>query len=185
MNTRWYRNLVAVCLVMVLVLALGAGCKSKKETPLVTELTGSTPDDTGSSMETTTGEGQPNLDLERLLFDPNSESGLKTVYFDFDSSSLRSDALAALRENADKLKQVPNVIVQIAGHCDERGTQEYNLALGERRALAVREHLIQLGVSGDRLITISYGEEDPAAMGHNETAWALNRRAEFNKAQSL
>lgn len=185
MNTRWYWNLAAVSLAIVLVLALGAGCKSKKETPLVTELTGSSPDDSSSSVETTTGDGQPDLDLERLLFDADSESGLKTVYFDFDSSSLRPDALAVLRENAEKLKQVPNVIVQIAGHCDERGTQEYNLALGERRALSVRDHLIQLGISGDRLITISYGEEDPAAMGHNEAAWSMNRRVEFNKAQSL
>jgi peptidoglycan-associated lipoprotein len=132
---------------------------------------------------TTTGDGLPNLDQEALLFD--KYEGLQPIYFDFDSSGLNPQALATLRDNADKIKQSPGVIVQVAGHCDERGTQEYNLALGERRALAVRGHLIKLGVSGDRLITISYGEEFPAAMGSGESVWSQNRRCEFNKAQSL
>ena len=73
-------------------------------------------------------------------------------------------------------------MIQIEGHCDERGTQEYNLALGERRALAVRGHLMKLGISGERLLTISYGEESPASAGHSEEAWQQNRRSEFNKA---
>ena len=77
---------------------------------------------------------------------------------------------------------MPNVIVQIAGHCDERGTQEYNLALGEKRAQSVRNHLRQLGVPGDRLVTISYGEEAPAVPGQSEAAWAQNRRCEFMRA---
>jgi len=128
----------------------------------------------------TTGDGQPDLDLERLLFD--RAEGLQTVYFGFDSSSLSSEAMATLRSNAEKIKQVPGVIIQLAGHCDERGTQEYNLALGERRALAVREHLINLGVPGNRLVTISYGKEQPAVQGSNEAAWAMNRRVEFNRA---
>jgi peptidoglycan-associated lipoprotein len=87
-----------------------------------------------------------------------------------------------LRDNADKIKQVPGVMIQIEGHCDERGTQEYNLALGEKRALAVRDHLIQLGISPSRLVTISYGEESPEVEGHDESAWKFNRRCEFNKA---
>lgn len=142
----------------------------------------------GDGTDTTSVEGSgneglnPNLDLERLLF---SASGLQPVYFDYDSSSLNSSALQTLRENADKIKEVPNIIIQVAGHCDERGTQEYNLALGERRALAVREHLRQLGISGDRMITISFGEENPAVPGSNEAAWAKNRRCEFLRAQSL
>jgi peptidoglycan-associated lipoprotein len=174
-------------LVLVLCLTLAAGCltgcKHKKQEPLATDFDGEG-GDTGGPEGTSTGEGLPDLALEKLLFDPNSDSGLKPVFFDFDSSSLRPDALSALRTNADLIRQVPNVIIQIAGHCDERGTQEYNLALGERRALAVRSHLIKLGVSGDRMITISYGEEFPRALGHNEEAWAQNRRCEFNKAQS-
>lgn len=124
-------------------------------------------------------EALPEID-ESLLFSP--DRGLETIYFDYNSYALRSDALDALQRNAEKLKQVPNAVIQIEGHCDERGTQEYNLALGEKRALATREHLINLGISPDRIITISYGEEMPVAMGHDESAWSQNRRCEFNKA---
>ncbi len=162
----------------MLVLMLGVavamtGCKSKKDQITITP-------DTGSGMESTTATGQPDLDQRALLF---GASGLQTVYFDYDSSALRSDALNTLKANADKIKSIPGFIIQIEGHCDERGTQEYNLALGERRALAVRQYLIDLGVSGDRLVTISYGEEWPAAQGSNEAAWAQNRRAQFNEAR--
>jgi peptidoglycan-associated lipoprotein len=106
--------------------------------------------------------------------------GLEGIYFDYNSFALRPHALDTLKRNSEIIRQTPGAIIQIEGHCDERGTQEYNLALGEKRALAIRSHLIKLGVSGDRLITISYGEEDPANRGHNETAWSQNRRAEFN-----
>ncbi len=104
------------------------------------------------------------------------------IYFDYNSYSLRPDAMASLKNNAEKIRSVPGVIIQIEGHCDERGTQEYNLALGEKRALATREYLMNMGVSGDRMVTISYGEEDPADGGHSESAWRKNRRSEFNKA---
>ena len=107
-------------------------------------------------------------------------AGLKTVHFDFDSSSLRPDARDILRANADMINKTPrSVLVQIEGHCDERGTQEYNFALGERRALAVRKYLVNLGVSSDRLVTISYGEELPADPDHDEEAWRQNRRVEL------
>jgi len=161
-----------------------AGCKSNKDLEVIEpDLDGAEPDD-GTGNEVTTVDGLPNLDLENLLFDPASDSGLQTVYFGFDSFGLDPEALSVLRQNADKIKRVPGVVIQIAGHCDERGTQAYNFTLGEQRALAVREHLISLGVSGDRLITISYGEEFPAEFGSNEAAWAANRRCEFNRAQS-
>ena len=175
--SKYYRMTYVVCAVgLVLALTATSGCKRKQ--PVIEPDMGA-----GSTgMESTTGEGQPGLDQEALLFSP--DKGLKPIYFDYDSSALRADALATLRENAEKIKQVPGVIIQVAGHCDERGTQEYNLALGERRALAVREHMIQLGVSGDRLITISFGEEFPAVDGHDESAWRYNRRAEFNRAQA-
>jgi len=174
------------CGVLVGILVLtGPGCKSGGDDALDTGLTGIEPEDETGFEESTTGEGLPVVRLEDLLFDPSSDSGLRPVYFDFDSSNLRPDALATLSGNAAKIKQAPGVIIQIAWHCDERGTQEYNLALGERRALSVRAHLMKLGVSGDRMITISYGEEFPAVMGHGESAWAMNRRCEFNKAQSL
>ncbi len=183
MNNASHWKSVAVVGVLALTLVAIGGCKGKKETPIDPDLVAddgasvSGPEDGGGI-----GDELPDVDLEKLLFDPNSESGLKPVYFDFDSFTLRPDALATLRDNAEKIKKVPEVMIQIEGHCDERGTQEYNLALGEKRALAARQHLMKLGVSGQRLITISYGEEDPAVPGHDESAWKWNRRCEFNKA---
>ncbi len=168
-----YKKMLSFALCLALVTAMGVGCKGKKKGPIDT-------DTKPTTMERTSSDGQPDVNLEDLLFGP---SGLQAVYFDFDSSSLRADAIEILAANAEKIKQAPGIIVQIAGHCDERGTQEYNLALGERRALAVRNHLTQLGVSGDRLVTISFGEEMPAAQGQSEGSWAKNRRCEFNKAQ--
>ena len=97
------------------------------------------------------------------------------VFFDFDKAVVRSDGAETLRMQAEFLKQNPGVTMTIAGHCDERGTREYNLALGERRANAARNYLISLGVSSDRLSTISYGKERPIVLGHNEAAWAQNR----------
>ena len=103
----------------------------------------------------------------------------KTVYFAFDDYTLNADAQNALQALADHLKANKNTVVQIEGHCDERGSVEYNLALGERRAQSVKNYLTQLGVDAARLSTISYGQEKPAVEGHNEAAWAKNRRAEF------
>lgn len=106
---------------------------------------------------------------------------VKAVYFDYDSYALRSDALTALRGNASVFTgERRDSQIQVEGHCDERGTQEYNLALGEQRALAVRHHLMNLGVNGARITTISYGEERPADLGATEDSYALNRRCEFN-----
>jgi len=100
-----------------------------------------------------------------------------TVYFAFDSSVLREPSRAVLRQQARWLEQNPNVRVTVAGHADERGTREYNLALGARRAEAVRRYLVGLGIAPNRLDTISYGEERPAVAGSNDQAWAQNRRA--------
>jgi peptidoglycan-associated lipoprotein len=122
------------------------------------------------------------------FFCPNlPELVLETVYFDYDSYSLRPDTLATLNENAKKIKEWDSstrklLSILIEGHCDERGTQEYNLALGERRASAVEEYLVRLGVSSELLGAISYGKEQPAAAEHNEEAWAKNRRCEFRTA---
>ena len=106
------------------------------------------------------------------------ETGLlKDVYFDFDKYDVRSQDMDKLKENAALLAKYPKVKIQIEGHCDERGTAQYNLALGERRANSTKQYLISLGISADRLATISYGEEKPLDPGHNEDAWAKNRRA--------
>jgi len=101
---------------------------------------------------------------------------LKDVHFDFDRYDIRPADTDILKENAALLMQYPKVKIQVEGHCDERGTNEYNLALGERRANSVRSYMISLGVSSDRISTISYGEERPLVSGHNEEAWAKNRR---------
>lgn len=104
---------------------------------------------------------------------------LKTIYFDYDRSEIRADQRPVLQANANWLRQHPDVSILIEGHCDERGTREYNLALGDRRADAARDYLVSLGISADRIDTVSYGEERPAAEGSNEAAWSQNRRAEF------
>lgn len=105
---------------------------------------------------------------------------LESVYFDFDSYVLSSAARTILQNNAAWLRVNAQKSLSIEGHCDERGSDEYNLALGERRAKAVGDYLMMLGVAGDRLTLISYGEEMPAVAGHDEAAWQKNRRAEFN-----
>jgi len=101
------------------------------------------------------------------------------IYFDFDESDLRTDARAILTKKAIWLRENPAFSIRIEGHCDERGTIEYNLALGDRRADAARNFLIDLGISEKRLFTTSYGEEKPADPRHTEEGWDRNRRAEF------
>jgi peptidoglycan-associated lipoprotein len=110
---------------------------------------------------------------------PAPAVGGEAVYFAFDDYTLSTEAQQRLQSMGDRLKASQGAVVQIEGHCDERGSIEYNLALGERRAQSVKTYLSQLGVDGSRLSTISYGEEKPAVEGHDESAWAKNRRAEF------
>lgn len=102
---------------------------------------------------------------------------LKDIHFDFDKYDIRPGDAALLKENAALLNKYPNVKIQMEGHCDERGTVEYNLALGERRANHAKNYLVSLGISPARISTISYGKEKPLDAGHNEDAWARNRRA--------
>jgi peptidoglycan-associated lipoprotein len=105
---------------------------------------------------------------------------LEAVYFDYDRSDIRADAKTTLRNNAAQIKQHSEWgVVVVAGNADERGSEEYNLALGERRANAVKRYLVDLGISSSRLRTVSFGEAKPAVVGHDESAWRYNRRAEF------
>ena len=104
---------------------------------------------------------------------------LDDIHFDFDKSDIRTDAREILQKNADWLQNNPDIKIQIEGHCDEKGTAEYNLALGERRAMSTKKYLISLGISADRIYTISYGEELPIDPNHSEDSWAKNRRAHF------
>src|SRR4051812_9125686 len=113
------------------------------------------------------------------LDDLNRNSPLKPAFFEYDSAELNNTAQSALQENAALLKRYSTWAITIEGHCDERGTAEYNLALGERRAVAARTYLVSLGISADRLRTVSYGKEFPFDPGHDEAAYAKNRRAHF------
>jgi len=108
-----------------------------------------------------------------------NESQFETVYFDFDKFNLRADSKSGLDSNYDLLMQFPDVMVKIEGHCDERGTVEYNLSLGEKRATSCKDYLVGLGVDASRISTISYGKEKPVDGGHSEAAWGKNRRCEF------
>ncbi|OGF24145.1 MAG: peptidoglycan-associated lipoprotein [Candidatus Eisenbacteria bacterium RBG_19FT_COMBO_70_11] len=107
-----------------------------------------------------------------------TSSDFRPAFFDFDKSNLRPDAQAALDADAKLLRDNADIKVTIEGHCDERGTTEYNLALGERRAQAARDYLVAAGISASRIEIVSYGEERPFDPGHNEGAWTQNRRAQ-------
>ena len=109
--------------------------------------------------------------------DKARESALKDIFFDFDKATIREDQKAAVAADAARLKASPTTKVLVEGHCDERGTAEYNLALGERRAKAMRDALVASGIEASRIRTVSYGKERPFALGHDESAWNLNRRA--------
>jgi peptidoglycan-associated lipoprotein len=107
----------------------------------------------------------------------------KVVYFDFDSSSINDEDSAIIKAHAGYLSQHPDIKITLEGHTDERGTREYNIGLGERRANAVKQMMLLSGVSAQQIATVSYGEERPAALGHDESAWHLNRRVEIVYAQ--
>lgn len=108
---------------------------------------------------------------------------VRDAFFDFNKADIRPDARATLAKDADFLRNYPQVRVTIEGHCDERGSTEYNLALGDRRANAAKQYLVSLGVSADRMTTVSFGKEKPFCTGHNEACWQQNRRAHFVPAQ--
>ena len=134
--------------------------------------------DVSSSEEGTITETSPEI----ASITPGSQEDLivnvgDRVFFNYDSSDLDSDAQELLQDQVAWLKQYSDVSVIVEGHCDERGTREYNLALGEKRAQSVKNYLISLGISSDRISTISYGKERPAVVGSNDGAWAQNRRS--------
>jgi peptidoglycan-associated lipoprotein len=114
--------------------------------------------------------------------EPDFNQEVRDAYFDYDKADIRPDARVALSTTADFLKRAPSIKVIIEGHCDERGSTEYNLGLGDRRASAVKQYLVSLGVSADRLSTVSFGKEKPFCTEHNEACWQQNRRGHFVKA---
>ena len=138
--------------------------------------------DSGKTTESTT-KAPPSSSLDALQRGESTatpaSSPLKDVYFDFDRYDLRADSREILKANSAWLKANPAAQVQIEGHCDERGTTEYNVALGSRRAESVKDYLVTLGTSADRLSTISYGEEVPVCREQSEECWQKNRRVRF------
>lgn len=128
------------------------------------------------TMKTPTVEALP-ADIEQLNQTVQARGLIRDAFFGYDEATLSSDAQSALTSSATWLKTNPGYNLLVEGHCDERGTEQYNLALGDRRASIVRDYLVTLGVDSGRIRTVSYGEERPFDPGHNETAWAKNRRA--------
>jgi peptidoglycan-associated lipoprotein len=126
-----------------------------------------------------TAAGQSSLDQLRDGKSSATSGPLKDIYFSFDRYDLEVEARSTLKANADWLKANPAARIEIEGHCDDRGTNEYNLALGAKRAQAAKDYLVTLGITTERLSTISYGEEIPTCKDTNETCWRQNRRARF------
>ncbi|SHJ49327.1 peptidoglycan-associated lipoprotein [Malonomonas rubra DSM 5091] len=179
------QNLSTRLLVMLFVLTLlAAGCAKKpvaeeavvEETPQVSVVEEQQP---VAVVEESVNEMPSSSSSSTMSAAEKAAAGLMRVYFDFDQYLLTDVAKDTLANNAKLLKAAPGVMVKIEGHCDERGSDEYNLALGEKRALATKNYLVSLGVSASRLSVISYGEEMPLDPAKTETAWAKNRRAEF------
>lgn len=169
MNTAAKFAMFASCIVTL----AASGCTRNHPRPLDLQTSQLASHNYGSSSDNS------GLETGELGF-TNASGGVKVVYFDYDSYALRPDTLTTLKGNATIFSHDAQWnAIRVEGHCDERGTQEYNLALGEQRALAVRHHLVNLGIDSARITTISYGEERPADPGHSENAYALNRRCEF------
>jgi len=173
------KKTMVLLLALVFSMALLSGCTS----------TGGPPPDTDGGAQVGDGGGVGGADTSAAagggawtgspLEDPNSPLYEKVIYFDFDTAEIRPEYVPVLRAHAEYLVNSPAARLVIEGHCDERGSREYNIALGERRAGAVQRFLEAEGVSPVQLETVSYGEERPVDLGHNEEAWAKNRRGEL------
>lgn len=187
-------SMVLFLLIVMPALIMTVGCSKKQVQPDVS-LIGTDADQYDAARQRALAEEEANrraLEEQRLreeqrLMEEQRKQGMlqqpqvidEDIYFDFDQSMIRPDAQEVLRKKAEFLRENSVVSVVIEGHCDERGTSEYNLALGERRALAAKAFLMDLGISSSRLSTISYGEERPVDPRSNEEGWARNRRAHF------
>jgi peptidoglycan-associated lipoprotein len=171
------KKILGTALLALSIILLMSGCSSK---PVHEEGAGGAEDAQGSAGATTSalsgrGGGYTAADLNN----PSSPLYQRTIYFDYDSSDIRPQFLDVLRAHASYVSANSDVLVTLDGHTDERGTREYNLALGEQRADTVRRFLVAEGVPDRQIHTMSYGEEQPADPGHSEAAWALNRRVEL------
>jgi peptidoglycan-associated lipoprotein len=141
------------------------------------------PQEQDSGSDTAGGAGGTEFTPDRGEVEPYETTELpelKTIYFDYDKAAIRADQRASLRTDADAIGSQQDLgVVTLQGNCDERGSEEYNLALGERRAAAVKKYLVDLGIPSSRLRTVSFGEAKPAVPGHTESEWRYNRRVDF------
>jgi peptidoglycan-associated lipoprotein len=165
MEERMKRRSVALVVTAAFTLVLGSvGCQQTAPAPEDTGAKDEFPKDTGAVETVET------VELTEL----------STIYFDYDKATVRSDQRASLQADAKAIQEQPDLgVITLQGNCDERGTEEYNLALGERRAASVKRYLTDLGVPPSRLNTVSFGESKPAVAGHDESAWKWNRRVDF------
>ncbi len=184
MNRGWMKRTMSIVMVMIVVLILGSltGCGGKAK--IVDDPAAGSGADQIEDLPPPPVPEDDTTDRTVLTPDYNNmepaEYGIEDIFFAFDAYELDNRSMGILSASARILREAGTTIL-ISGHCDERGTLEYNLALGEKRANAVRDYLISLGVAGAKMRVTSYGENSPFARGSNETAWAKNRRAHFER----
>ncbi len=164
------QTLLSALLILSLITLSGCGSKSSTDTAM------ESPQDKGMGAEEPL-ESKPKPEL--VVKEGRTNAPMVPVYFDFDASQIREDQVSRVIDNANFLKENQEIAIRIEGNCDPRGTNEYNMALGERRALSAKKYLINLGVQEQNLETISYGEEQILLHGHDELSWAQNRRDDF------
>jgi peptidoglycan-associated lipoprotein len=174
MMKRW--RLAGVVVVVASVALVAVGCSSKKKGG---ELDGEGKAGAGLSDETLGGSGGSLALAQQGLRGAGDSGPMRDIFFDYDSFELDETARQTLQESAAWLKNHPDARVEVEGHCDDRGTVEYNLALGAKRAAAAKNYLVALGIGRERMTTISYGEELPICQEETEECWSRNRRAHF------
>ncbi|MBI1796766.1 MAG: peptidoglycan-associated lipoprotein Pal [Candidatus Eisenbacteria bacterium] len=171
MNIKLTRS---ITIVLLCVSALASGC-AKKQIAATPAPTPPAPTPAPTKFEPPPPAPMPTIEAPQVT--KIGSGDLQPAFFDLDSYTLREDARASLDKDAKLLRDHPNVTITVEGHCDERGTTEYNQALGEKRAQAARDYLVGAGIAAARVEIISYGKEKPFAQGHDESAWQQNRRA--------
>lgn len=176
------KKLIICLLAVMLILSFATACKKKpKEVPPPPPQTQEQPpvEKVEAPVVQEPQLTEEEIFLQKSLDQINREKPLGTIYFDYDRAAIRDDARTIMDGNSAWMKKFRTAKVLVEGHCDERGTEEYNLALGEKRAKAAQDYLLSTGVSADRLKIISYGKSQPLNPGHDESAWQMNRRAQF------
>ena len=184
------RQAKALIVLVILLTVVVAACKGKAKPPVARPMPPPMTDPSANNPPPPPSPPQPVAEPvpvppmpaedtigSKSLDDLNRDSPLRPLYFELDSADVSADGQQVLQANAAVLKKYPAWQITIEGHCDERGTAEYNLALGERRALAAKNYLVSLGIPADKVKTVSYGKEFPFEAGHDDSAWSKNRRA--------